>query len=358
MDYRRINEDIKSSAVDKAAPILLISEELLLLDFYEKRLIESFGADPLDVSVFSGVEADSPFDDEIMNALDTYPMFSPVRVVIVRNHPKLSGRKAKEDDPPASKAKKTGRELPAYIAQLPETARLVFTATAVNKTLSLYKAIDKHGMAYEISRLEEPDLRAFALKRFKKAGVELAPDVLNAFINATGYNENSNRKDIRVDLFMVENDAARLAYYVAAEGRTEVTLSDVEECLPGILHTDDFAMLDAISLGKKAEAIRLLENALAQDEDTMFLLLALFIGHFEIMLGYKELSSAGMNTNEITSALGQRSEWRVRKLGGYAQRFEKRKLEWILGRLYETDSDVKSGNILPRDALTVLLAEI
>ena len=344
MDYKGIHKDIESGVLDKATPILLCSEEQLLLDFYEKLLLESYGADPIDVSVFYGNDTDDGLlDEKIINALDTLPMFSPARVVIIRNHPKLVNWK--------------GKGLSDFLVKIPDTSRLIFfsnTAGADKKSLAFYKDIEKTGKVYDISRLTETGLKQFALKRFKQAGTEISLDLLDAFIYATGYME----KDSGVDLFMVENDAYKLAYYVAAEGRKSILLPDLEECLQGFLRTNDFAMLDAISLGKKAEAVRLLENTLTRDENTLFHLLSLYIGHFEIMLGYKELSATGLSSSQITTTIGQSSEWRVKKLGDFAQRFDKNKLEWILSRLYEMDRDVKSGDIKARDALTVLIAEM
>jgi len=43
---------------------------------------------------------------------------------------------------------------------------------------------------------------------------------------------------------------------------------------------------------------------------------------------------------------------------GFAQRFEVSKLQDILLRLYETEKNIKSGNIHEKLALTVLLAQI
>jgi DNA polymerase III delta subunit len=330
MDYRTIDNDIKSGAVNRAVPILLCGEEPFLIEFYEKRIKELFEANSLDTSVFYGHEIDDGdpgADIDIIGALDTYPMLSPVRVVIVRNHPGLAGKtkaagskssgnssgnssNGSDDDNEGSesgseesytndgfdgpitkaKQKKGGSAksggLDEYIGNMPDTARLIFASGKINKTRALYKALDKFGVIYNIPRLDEAGLGSFAVKRFRAAGTTISPDVLEAFIYATGYFE----KDAGKDLFTVENDANKLALYVSSGGRTDITHTDVEECLPGILHNDVFAILDAASSGRKAESIRLLENALARGEK-VFGLLALFTGHFEIMLGYKELNA-------------------------------------------------------------------
>ncbi|MCL2111437.1 MAG: DNA polymerase III subunit delta [Clostridiales bacterium] len=358
MSFRKIENDIKSGGIGKAAPVLLYGEEQFLVSHYEKRLVSLFagaaegGAEgdainALDLSTFYGDEAG---DDEIMAALDTFPMLLPARIVVVKSHTGLSAQGAPAEAGGAAKRK---TPLTEYLSAIPDTARLIFTAGSVNKGRSLYKAIAKHGTVYEFARLDEADLASFARKRFNAMGVEISPGILDAFIFATGYLE----KDSERDLFSVENDAYKLASFVLAEGRHAAGHSDLEECLADILRTDVFAMLDAISSGKKAESIQLLESGLVAGESA-FRLLSLFTGHFEIMLGYKELSAEGRKPAEITQMLGERSEWRVKKLGGFAQRFKPEKLRHILHRLYDTERDIKSGDISERLALTVLLAEI
>ena len=359
MNYREIDNDIKRGVIDKPAPILLCGAEPFLIDFYEKKLgtLFSGGSEAastgLDLSVFYGDEDD---DDSIMGALDTFPMLSPLRVVTVRRHLGLSSKIGGQEDGAGKTAEskvKKKNDLASYISQLPETARLIFTSDSINKTRALYKAIAKHGTVYEFSRLDEADLLAFVKKHFRERGMEASPEVLEALIFANGYLE----KDSESDMFSVKNDVCKVALFAQAEGRSSVMLSDIEECLPDILSTDVFAMLDAISSGRKAEAVRLLENSLAGGENA-FRLLALFIGQFEIMFGYKELSAKGHGVRRITQMLGERSEWRVGKLGGFAGRFEARKLLHILSRLYETERAIKFGDISDRLALTVLLSEI
>ncbi|MDR0874930.1 MAG: DNA polymerase III subunit delta [Clostridiales Family XIII bacterium] len=343
--FREIEADIKSGAADQAAPILLFGEEIFLTAHYEHLLVRLFsGADDgvpeaaseLDTSVFRGGE-DS--DDDILSALDTFPMLSPHRVVVVKNHAGLS-----------SEGKTS---LPDALAAIPETSRLIFTAGNVNRTRALYKAIAKYGKVYEFTRLSEFDLKAFVQKRFRAMGVSVSPDLLADFCRATGYLE----KDSDGDLFGVENEAKKLAAFALASGRTEITGADLAECLPDILRTDAFAMLDAISSGRKGKAIELLENSLASGESA-FRLLSLIIGHFEIMLGYKELHTQGHGAADIVRILRERSDWRVKKLGGFAERFSEADLHHAMRRLYDAEKDIRSGDIPERLALTLIFAEI
>jgi DNA polymerase-3 subunit delta len=366
--FRGIEDDLKTGGIDRAAPILLCGAEVFLVDHYEKKLAERFGGGAsafLDLNVFRGGEAK---DEEIMSACDTVPMLAPRRVVIVKNHPGLSGGSGAGGPAGASAVSSAGggasrgrgagktqknSGLEGYLPALPETVRLIFTAAGVNKTRTLYKALAKAGRVYEFSRLSEDEARSFARKRFKAMGLAIPFGRLGEFLAQTGYLD----KDSETDLFGVANEAAKLGAFVRAEGRGEVTSEDIAECLSGTLQTDVFAVLDAISNGRKAESVRLLENSLALGESP-FRLLSLFTGHFEIMLGYKEMQEKGYSPSKMMSVFNMKNDWRLKRLGGFASRFSKEKLRAILHRLYNIDGDIKSGNISDRLALTLLIAEM
>ena len=343
--FREIENDIRSGAVDSTAPILLFGDEIFLTNHYMHMLMRIFSGNDggmseaafdLDVSVFRGEEDD---DDSIIAALDTFPMLSKHRVVVVKNHAGLSAEG------------KTS--LPEIIEQIPETSRLIFTGKSINRTRALYKAITKHGRVYEFTRLSDFDLKAFVQKRFRALNISISPENLEVFCQATGYLE----KDSIGDLFGVENEAKKIASFVLGDGRNEVIEADITECMPGVLHADAFAMLDAISSGRKGKAIELLENSLASGEST-FRLLSLIIGHFEIMLGYKEMHARGYSLQDIMSILGERYEWRVKNLGRFSDRFAEETLQKTLEKLYATDKNIRSGNIPDRLALTLIFAEI
>jgi DNA polymerase-3 subunit delta len=377
MGFRTIERDIDSGVLNKAAPILLYGEEHFLVELYTKKLEAFFSgvqsgtdtgseADPdspdnaaikavstLDINVFYG---DDAADETIIAALETFPMLSPVRIVIVKGHTGLSAQKTavgSEDESGSIINIKRKNELADYVSQIPDTSRLIFSADKINKTRSLYKAIAKYGNIYEFAKLDEADLSTFIIKRFKAMGINITRGVLEEFIYATGYLE----KDSEKDLFSIENDIYKIASSTLSKGQDVATQEDVEECLPEILRTDVFSMLDAVSSGRKAEAIKLLESSITGGEN-VFRLLSLITGHFEIMLGYKELNARGHKPGEITKILGERSDWRVKKLGGYAMRFNEDTLRRILVKLYDMERNIKSGDISERLAFTVLFAGI
>jgi len=349
--YRQIETDFKSGTLPGTLPVLLCGKESWLTNYYEKKLTKRIlgdGYSSLDISVFFATEYS---DDEIIAACETYPLTAPVRLVIVRGHPGLSA---------------TGGDggLAEYLAKMPETARLILSAAQVNKTRALYKAFGKCGRVYEFDRLQEDELRTFAAGRFGKLGLTIGAAELSEFTLLTGYLDADGERD----LFSVEGDIVRLGTFVKSDGRTEITKSDLGQCMNGTLQANIFAMLDAVSTGNKAEAIRQLENSLALG-DNEFRLLSSLTSQFEIMLGCREMqeknkrllaagkpSSAMYTPERMMQVLGQKSRWRMDKLAGYAERIPREKLFDVLHRLYGVEVEILSGNISGRLALTALIA--
>ena len=182
MGYRTIEKDIKSGVLNKPAPILLYGEEHFLVDLYTRRLEALFSgaldedntdgkpgmvgnsgtvsaASALDVSVFYGADSD---DEAIIAALETFPMLSPLRIVIVKGHPGLAAQKTPTEKGSGGIGESSGsfgdstgsgsegsaiskgkNELAEYIAGIPDTSRLIFSSDKINKTRSLFKAIQK-----------------------------------------------------------------------------------------------------------------------------------------------------------------------------------------------------------------------
>jgi DNA polymerase-3 subunit delta len=286
---------------------------------------------------------------DVIAACDTLPMMSERRVTLV------SVPAGDEKSLTLQEAKK----LAAYIERVPQTALLILTAASVAKSSALYKAFASHGREYEFARLGRSDLRAFVSQRFKRAGAEASDDVVSEIIKVSGYLD----RDAAGDLFGMESDIAGIIAYarggeaVADARPTRITAADVAACLGTSLETDVWAMLDAVSAGRKGDAMNLLQS-LAARGDNAFGMLALMTSQFEIMLGYRELKELGIPFKGIAGRLGVRSEYRLKKAAGFADRYDAARLARLLHRLYRVDRDIKSGLYGERLALTMFVAEM
>jgi DNA polymerase-3 subunit delta len=359
----------------------MFGAEGYLVDHYERVIRDRYvspGAGVIDCSRIDWNAGDVVGTvSDIVAACDTLPMISECRVVLVR----VSTGDEK------SLGQADAKALAAYAKSIPETAILMITAASVPKNSSLYKAVAAHGRVYEFDRLNRSDLAAFIRGRFRKAGVSAPPEVVSEIIGVSGYLD----REPRSDLFLLGSDVANIAAHACGDragaaaqasypehpGSSEenssrpeseargaggpagtpcvVTMADVVACMGTSLETDVFAMLDAVSSGRKGDSIELLRNITARGGNA-FGLLALMTGQFEIMLGYRELKDRRVPMGEIMKTLGVKSEFRLKKAAGFADRYSAVRITELLHRLYQVDRDIKSGLYNERLALTMFVA--
>ena len=338
--FRQIERDIKDDAFKDISVVLLYGPETFLTESYERRLRERFispSSELLDLIRFDGDEAAV---DDIIAACDTFPLVSERKVVSVAHY---SGDEK-------SLATAQAKSLAEYIGDMPPTTLLIISAEKFSKRSALYKAIESCGRAYCFEALDKADAKAFVRGRFGRAGLHAGDDIVSEILNVTGYASGNNESS----LYDLDNGVRLIAAY--AQGSGSVGMADVAACLGTSAETNVFAMLDAVSSGRKGEALELLMNTTARGENP-FGLLALMLSQFELMLSYKELASRGSSFAEILKALDVRSDWRLRKIAGFADRYDEAKLMSLLDRLYRVDADIKTG-LYPEDlAVTMFIAE-
>jgi DNA polymerase-3 subunit delta len=341
--YREIERDLKDGAFSALRCVLLCGSEAFLVENYERRLRELYVAPETALFDVMRFEGDSFAADDVTGACDTLPMLSARRVVI------LAGMPGNEQALATENAKRLAGALPL----IPETTLLIITAGAFSKRSELYKAITKAGRAYEFGRLGRADARSFIRGRFKQAGLAADAAAVDEILSVTGYLD----REAEGDLHLLDGEARMIAAYASSAGSGSVSVADVRACLGTSVESDVFAMLDAVSSGNKGRALELAHAITAKNEN-IFGLLALLTGQFEIMLGCAELKGRGMSMGEMAGALGVKSEYRVRKAAGFANRYSERRLLELTRRLYRVDHDIKSGLYDERLALTMFIAEI
>jgi len=342
-EFRKLERDIKADIFKDISVVLLFGSESFLIESYEKRLTEMFitpAAQMLDFILFDGEEASC---DDIIAACDTFPIMSEKKLVSVSH--------VKGDE--KSLASADVKSLAAYIKDMPASTLLIMQADKFSKRSALYKAIVKNGRAYCLGALDKGDAKAFIRSRFSRTGLMVSDDVISEILAVSGYLTG----DTESSLYDLDSDVRLIAAYAQdKEGSGPVSLADVSACLGASVESNVFAMLDAVSSGRKGEAIELVKNIIARGENS-FGLLALMLSQFELMLGYRELRERGCSFADIVRILSIKSEWRLKKVAVFADRYESKKLMWILDRLYRVDADIKTGLYGEELALTMFIAE-
>ena len=107
---------------------------------------------------------------------------------------------------------------------------------------------------------------------------------------------------------------------------------------------------------KKDVAFRMLSNILGSGGEA-YSVLGLLVNQFELMLEVKEMSEDTRDTQVMADTL-KMNLYRVKKALSFADKFEKKKLQSILGQLYEIDRNIKTGMIEQNLALELLIGRI
>lgn len=339
--FQTISKDLKN---DKIGPVVaLFGREQYLAQWAADQIIAKYinpACKEMDLSI---LEIEKISLDTIKESCETFTMMSPKRVVLIKEFPLLEGTKMK-----AFSEEQEG-QLSDYIKQIPDGCIVILIANSADKRKKIYKAIHENGQTYEFDTLSEKDLRSFIEKRFRASKKIVKPSVIHQFIQNSGY----FHKEAEYTLYNLENDIKKMIAYSEGE---EILLSDVLATVSGNLETSVFAMLDAISIGRKNEAYLLLNSLLTSGEN-LYMILSLIASQFEIILEVKELKEEGKNLSEIQSIL-QIHEFRIKKAMSFADRYSIKSLKQILIKVYEIDKSIKTGLLEQSFALELFIAQI
>lgn len=288
-------------------------------------------------------QSDVPLADRIIEACETYSLFSPMRIVWARDIKALS-QDDRHELPEADE-----RRLADYVSRLPDTTLLIFSCDQVDNKRVLVKSIKKAGKAYDFGRLDRRELISFVAKRLRAGGKHIAESDMRFLIDETGY----FNKESGYDLYALVNDIDKMC--ALAEGGV-ISHDIVEQAIIGDEDSFIFDLLDSISARRPERAFELIHNIVGDSEE-IDRIVAVIVSQFEIMLSARQLRDEGMNFAAVRSSLVV-NEYRLKKLLPYTERFSSAELGRALSRAYELTRSVRTGLMGPRLALELFVTEI
>lgn len=339
--YKKFGADLKNN--DFSPVLFLYGIEQYLTEWAANSLVKKYvnpGAFAFD---FVKIDDENAEVGMILEACDTFPMFSEKRVVWVRNHALL-----KSANPKGFTASDKERLL-SYAASPNEGTLLILSCEQPEDKSDVVKGLKKTAQCYNFDKLDYAQLAAFAEKRFRSAGVQIKRDMLRYLIDETGY----FNKETEYRIFNLENDIKKIIDH--SDG-LQICREDISETLNGDMDTFVFNFLDAAANKKKEAAFLLMHNILNAGSD-VFAVTGLLVSQFELILEVKEFKEDGAVAAEIVKIM-KIHEFRVKKAMAFADKFTKQKLKEILCRLYEIDRNIKTGVLEQNLALELLVGRI
>ena len=275
---------------------------------------------------------DSPATDAIIAACETLPFMADKRLVVVREHPALTGR-ADADD-----------KLIAYIPQVPESTVLVFIAQGkADARKKLYSAIKKINGIVSFSALTDAELNAWVVKNFSGLGKTCSAQVA-ALLTFTVGNDTA----------LLRTEIEKLAALTGE--RDAITEADVQAVATRSVECTVFELVDAVVAGQQGKAFGLLRDMLTSGSDRLGIL-AVLLRQFRLMQHIKIMQFEKLSTQDIKQRLGIApfaAERCMRQASGYSGGQVKRAVRICLDAEYR----VKSGQWNQEGALEKAMLEI
>ena len=315
-------QDLKQNTYKNA--YLLCGEEAYLRNQYKKKLKDALVSegDTMNYSYYEGKEVHPP---TIIDMAQTMPFFADYRVVMIEN----SGFFKNKCD-----------ELADYVAEIPESACLIFVETEIDKRNRLYKELKKHGRVVEFGIQREETLTKWILGMLKKEGKNITRDTLQLFLSKTGS-----------DMQTIKNELDKLLAYT--EGKGTIATEDVEAVCITQTTNKIFDMVHAIADGNQKKALELYEDLLALKEPPMRILF-LIARQFNQLYQVKLLSKEGVPATEIAKQAGI-MPFALKKYQAQAKQFSIEALRQAVEECVDGEEAVKTGKMGDRLSVELLI---
>ena len=321
---KNIQEDIKSGNFKSA--YLLCGEEAYLKVQYKNKLLKALNPDD-DTMNFNHYEGRNIDVKELIDLCETMPFFADRRVVLLED----TGFFKNKCD-----------ELADYMKELPDYLCLVFVEDEVDKRSKMYKAVKSAGYICEINRQTENDIAIWAARIFDYNGKKITKANMSYLIASVG-----------TDMEVLSREIEKLISY--ALNKNVISKEDIDAVCIKQLNVRIFDMMDAISVKNQKKTLDCYYELIAEKEPPMRILF-MISRQFNLMLQAKDLSSRGMNREQVAHTMGVQS-FIAGKCINQCRNFSMAELKSGLAESVNTESLIKSGMMDENIGVEMLLVK-
>ncbi len=320
-DVMKLKRELKEKGIGGA--YLFYGDELYLRDIYIEKIKEVIPEDGFEEFNLISLDGKSSDLETMADAIESYPMMSEKKLVIVRD----SGifKKAREEE-----VKFWAEEL----KNLPDYCVLLFVEDSVDKRSAVYKAISKNGTAVEFAYLKPYELTAWVQNEVLKAKKKMSKNVIEYFVSLCPDG-----------LISMKNELDKL---LCMDGE-EISEYDVKRMVSKSLNVQVFDLSDCIMQKNTDTAFAILED-LKTTRESAFTILYLLNSMFDKMLLSKLMLQEGAPVSEIEKHLGL-PPFIAKKYYNGAKGFSEEFLTGRVKRVSELDLEIKQGKLAEWDAL-------
>ena len=271
------------------------------------------GMKDFNLNTFYGAEAEPA---SVRDAVETLPMMSPVRLVILKDAHELN--------------EKDWDMLMPLIEEPVSTTAFILVASKIDKRKKPIKRFLEKGVVVEFKRPYDNQIPDWIRSLSKKHGLRLDADGVDLFHQLVG----SNLQDIDAEL-------EKLAQYLGE--RKQASPDDILKTVSRVRIDSVFDLTDAIGNNDRARALDCLVNLLDNGQNEVGVL-ALISRHVRILKLVADGVREGLSGQRLSSRAGV-SPYFLKSYVDQAKRWNDRKLECTFQALLDTDRALKSSPV-------------
>ena len=315
--FRKLKEDI--AAENPGQLYVFYGEEDYLRQHYLKELRRICGGsfEAFDTVLLDGEQVDA---DSLMDAIDSFPMGSQRKLVILRDYKIWQ---------PTGELKDL---LPELLANLPEYICLVVDCESVefkpDKRTAIYKALEKYGELVEFQQASGADLIPWVKRRFQALGKRIDTSECEHLIFLCGAS--------------MTNLAGECEKIAAGTGREQIRMEDIRALASRVLEADVFDLTDAVMQGNYTKALTLLRDLFDMKHEPVAILAAVS-KQLQRLYGARLAMEKGKGEAYLADLFGFRSTYPAKLLLQSARSCEIGALRRIQHLCLETDLQLKSN---------------
>jgi DNA polymerase-3 subunit delta len=268
------------------------------------------------------------FKDFFMN-LKINSMFDEKKLIILKN---------------VFNSLKFQEEFLKEIKKIEETKDIivVYEEQKADQRTKFFKVLEKTAKCQEFKSLQGVALRKWLKQKSDKVGAKINPDAEELILSFVGNN-----------LWQITNEIKKLSDYKKG---SVIKKEDVELLIKPNVENDIFKTIDALASKDKKKALSLLHKHI-DNGDVPLYLLSMIAYQFRNLLIIKELQEMQKPYAMIAKSCGLHP-FVVQKSYYLCNQFSIEQLKKIYQRIFQVDSDIKTGKIEAETALDLLVSEI
>lgn len=315
---------------NKNVYLIFGDEKFLVKQAYDEILSNAISEDNTNMNTdfYEGKDVNI---NRIIDSMETLTFFAKNRCVIIRD----SGLLKKTSNSNVA-------SLVEAIEDIPKTTFVIFVEE-VDKTNSLYKAIKKIGVVYELSTPKENELISFVENIIKNKNSKIDRGTIVYFL-----------RTVENDMIVINNELEKLLAYTMFKNKIEK--NDIDKICTKSLQIEIFKLMDSIGNKDVQQTLEIYNNMMFVKEPVLRIL-SMLARQVKLILLSKELSEQGYNFNDVSAKIGIHS-FVAKGCIKQSKNFTKNKLVDTLLKLNELEVKIKTGKIKDVIGLEILIVSM